>query len=266
MGPPEARRSRCGALAGNGPADPSGAYFRRMASLPRPLVAALFLLFAGAASAQAPKHGAKVILQKDRIAAAWDTVDCVKNVFKLNPLLFLRGEIPLYYERALSHRLSAELAVGITNRNFIDLSFNGEGADDFSAGTHIVVKPSFHVGARYYLTEDIEPQGFYVQGEFAFLDHAKDISEKDSTGRYTSNTLRDDRAYNDVRLYAGYQRLATTSNWLFDAYIGMGLRNRSLNTVEERLNIADGRWTYPQETIHDNVAAFFLGVKVGYGF
>ncbi|MBK6371536.1 MAG: hypothetical protein IPF64_17455 [Flavobacteriales bacterium] len=56
----------------------------------------------------------KVVLYKDRLAAAFDTVDCVKNVVKFNPLAFFRGEVPVYFERALSARLSLEVGVGVT--------------------------------------------------------------------------------------------------------------------------------------------------------
>ena len=208
----------------------------------------------------------KVVLYKDRIAAQWDTVKCVKNVFKLNPLLFLKGEMPLYYERALAHNLSAELALGVTFRNYLGGAFSNDQPDDFSAGTHIIAKPSYHVGFRYYFTDDVEPQGIYMQGEFAYLDFSKDISTKDSTGRYTDETLRDQRLYNDVRLYFGYQRLSSTNNWLFDAYCGIGLRNRSLTEVEERLDLVERNWSYTVTETHDNVPAAFLGVKIGYGF
>ncbi len=208
----------------------------------------------------------KVLLYKDRLAAQWDTVNCVKNVLKINPLLFLRGEIPLYYERALSHRLSAEIAVGVTFRNYLGGGFTGDKPDDFSAGTKIIAKPSFHVGIRWYLTDDIEPQGIYVQGEFAYLDHSKNISKKDSSGQFTEETLLDQRLYNDVRLYFGYQRLASTNNWLIDAYCGLGFRNRSLQLVEERINFVDRSFSYSVEETHDNVLAVFLGVKIGYGF
>jgi hypothetical protein len=49
-----------------------------------------------------PNPKTKVVLYKDRLAAAFDTVDCVKNVVKINPLVFFRGEIPIYYERAIT--------------------------------------------------------------------------------------------------------------------------------------------------------------------
>ncbi|MEO7082006.1 MAG: hypothetical protein ABIY71_10785 [Flavobacteriales bacterium] len=223
------------------------------------------ILSGGSAAAQS-KGKTKVVLYKDRLAAQWDTVNCVKNVVKFNPLLFLRGEIPIYYERALSHRLSAEVAVGVTTRNYLGGDFTGDTPDDFSAGTHILPRLAAHVGFRWYFTDDIEPQGTYLQGEFAYIDHSKDIAMKDSTGRLTDNTLRDQSIYNDVRLYFGYQRLSSTNNWLFDAYCGVGYRNRSITQVNERLNLVERDWSYSVTETHDNVPAFFLGVKIGYGF
>ena len=229
-------------------------------------IALLAMLVCGQAVAQGKGKSTKVLLYKDRLTAQWDTVNCVKNVFKFNPLLFLRGELPLYYERALSRQISAELAVGITFRNYLGGDLTGDVADDFSAGTDILVKPSFRAGFRYYLTNDLEPQGMYLQGEFAYLDHSKDISVKDSTGHFTDMRLRDQRLYNDIRLYLGYQRLSSINNWLFDAYCGLGFRNRSLTQVEERLNLTERTWDYSVKETHDNVLAPFLGVKVGYGF
>ena len=99
--------------------EPPPAYIRHMARLPLPLLTALMLLVGGTTSAQDRGKPNKVVLYKDRLAAQWDTVNCVKNVFKLNPLLFLRGEAPLYYERALSPKISAEVAVGVTFRNYL---------------------------------------------------------------------------------------------------------------------------------------------------
>lgn len=231
-----------------------------------PIFFVLTSILSGGNAAAQSKGKTKVVLYKDRLAAQWDTVNCVKNVLKFNPLLFLRGEIPIYYERALSHRLSAEVAAGVTTRNYLGGDFTGDTPDDFSAGTHILPRLAAHIGFRWYFTDDIEPQGTYLQGEFAYLDHSKDISMKDSTGRLTDNTLRDQSIYNDVRLYFGYQRLSSTNNWLFDAYCGVGFRNRTITQVNERLNLVERDWSYTVEESHDNVPAFFLGVKIGYGF
>ncbi len=225
----------------------------------------LVLLAVGLRPVQAqPRKG--VVLQRDRVAAEWDTVKCVKNVLKVNPLLFFRGEVPLYYERALSSRISAELAVGFTFRNYLNLSMAGDDADEFGRGTEILPRPSYHFGLRYYLTTDVEPQGAYLQLGFAHLTYAKDITMKDSTGAFTNGRLRDERAYNDVRLYAGFQQLSRSSNWLFDLYGGIGLRSRDMTLVHESMDLVNDRWNYRIEEKADQVFAFFIGVKIGYGF
>lgn len=228
----------------------------------------VFLLLCAGPDAWAQKSGkdTKVLLYKDRLAAQWDTVKCVKNVLKLNPLVFMRGEIPLYYERALSPHISVELAAGVTMRNYMGGAFNGDLPDDFSAGTKILPRLSGHLGFRWYLTDDLEPQGAYLQAEFAYLDHSKEIFLKDSTGHLTDQSLGDRRVYNDVRLYLGYQRLSGTSNWLFDVYGGVGFRNRSMTLVNERLDLTERSWLYSVTEKHENVVALFLGVKIGYGF
>ena len=43
---------------------------------------------------------------------------------KINPLLYFRGELPVYFEHAISQRVSMEIAVGITLRNYLNLTLN----------------------------------------------------------------------------------------------------------------------------------------------
>lgn len=229
-------------------------------------IAGLMVLVTGTLSAQGKGQKMRVVLQVDSAAGPLDTVNLVRNSIKLNPLLLLRGEVPIYYEHALSRRVSLVLAAGISTRNTLDMGHSHEHVDAYSAGTKVIAKPALHAGLRYYLTKDMEAQGFYVQGEFVYLDHSKNITLKDAQGRFTERTLRDQRIYKDERLYFGYQRLASTSNWLFDAYGGLGLRSRAMDEVNEHLDLGDGKWSYTQEVVRDQVVAYFLGIKVGYGF
>lgn len=233
-------------------------------SLLRALPLVVVLLCASKAMAQDPKP--RVLLYKDRLAQQFDTVNVVKNIIKINPLLFFRGEIPIYYERALTHKLSLEFGLGVTLRDYLGLSLNGDDADDFGAGTEIKPNPSYHIAARFYLGQDIEPQGWYLQPEFAHLAYTKDIREKAPDGGFTDVSYRDRRIYNDLRLLLGYQMLSYTSNWLFDLYGGFGLRNRNMNVVSETIDLTTQQYTYVQSETSDRVLAFFLGVKVGYGF
>ncbi|MBK7268447.1 MAG: hypothetical protein IPI07_02635 [Flavobacteriales bacterium] len=96
------------------------------------------------------KQKPQVILYKDMVSAQWDTVKCVKNAIKINPLLFFRGEIPIHYERALTPRLSVELGLGFTWRDYLNLNFGGGDADDYGGGTDIIARPTYHVGLRWY--------------------------------------------------------------------------------------------------------------------
>jgi hypothetical protein len=238
---------------------------------PFPILATLLLYGALASDAFAQPRKvqpgkARVILERQRMAAQFDTVDVVKNVLKFNPLLFFRGEIPLYYERALTPNVSLELGLGITLRNYLALSFTGDDADDYGAGTEIITNPSYHVGARIYFVHDLEPQGMYIQPGFAHLVYSKDILVRAPDGSFTEEKFRDERTFNDLRLLIGYQQLGSSSNWLFDIYGGMAYRDRRMLVVEERLNLETDAYTYTVEERKDRVPAIFIGVKIGLGF
>ncbi|MFZ1693624.1 MAG: hypothetical protein WAT74_10535 [Flavobacteriales bacterium] len=215
-----------------------------------------------------PKTG--VILYKEQLAQQFDTVKCIKNIFKLNPLLFFRGEVPLYYERALTPKLSLEVGLGFTARNYLSLSWVGDDADEYGAGTDIVYNPSYHIGARFYLTDDLEPSGWYINPEFAHLVYSKYIREKNPNGSLSDRRNLDHRTYNDLRILLGYQSLSYNSNWIIDFYGGLGFRNRDNIVVQENHIINQDPtpdvYEYKVEQRNQNVVAFFLGLRIGLGF
>ncbi len=208
----------------------------------------------------------KVLLYKDRMAAEFDTVKVMKNVLKANPLLFFRGEIPLYYERALAPNVSIEVGLGITLRNYLALSLVGDDADDFGAGTEIVPSMSVRGGVRFYLEHDLEPQGWYIQPEFGQITYTKDIRISDPAGGFSEERLRDRRTFNDIRMLGGYQMLSYSSNWVLDFYGGFAFRVRDQLVVTETIDPSLRTFTYTQEQRNDWVPAAFLGLKVGFGF
>jgi hypothetical protein len=226
------------------------------------LVCALSVL---GAFAQPPDKQTKVVLFKEHTPTQWDTVNVMKNCVKMNPLLFLQGEIPVYFERAISPRVSLEVGLGITARNYISLQLGGE-ADDFGAGTEVQHKLAAHVAARYYLTDDLEPYGWYVSPEFATRTYTKLITTKDAQGEFTDDKLKDERVYNDMKLLIGYQVLSGTSNWLVDFYGGFGARNRDLQKVREEVDLVNDTRNYTVEQVDDTVLGIYLGFKVGIGF
>lgn len=236
--------------------------FLRLA-LPALLYAASML---GPASVQAQTPKPKVLLYNDRLAAEFDTVKVMKNVIKANPLLFFRGEIPIYYERALSPNVSIEIGAGVTLRNYLALSFMGDDADDFGAGTEIIPSLSLRAGIRFYIEHDLEPQGWYIQPEFGQINFTKDILISDPAGGFTDERLRDKRTYNDIRILGGYQVLSFSNNWVVDYYGGFAFRVRDQLVVNETLDPALRTYTYSQEQRNDWTIAAYLGLKIGLGF
>lgn len=240
----------------------------------RHLILALALAISASASAQdkpkKDKPKTKVVLYKEQLAQQFDTVDCIKNIIKINPLIFFRGEIPIYYERALTPKLSLEVGLGVTLRNYLALSFVGDDADDFGAGTDIIANPSYHIGARFYFADDIEPTGLYLNPEFAHLVYSKDIRHKNPDGTFGNERSLDERTYNDIRLMLGYQSIGYSNNWVLDFYGGLAFRNRDNIVVKEtHLFNDDGttdKFTYDSVQVNENVLAFFLGLRIGLGF
>jgi hypothetical protein len=227
------------------------------------LVAVPLLLCAQSAS---ESRRMRVLLERERMAQQFDTSRVVKNMFKLNPLLLLRGELPLYYERALTHRLSVEVAVGFTMRDHLALALTSDDADDIGAGVDIVPQPTYRGGFRYYLVDDLEPQGTYLQVEFAHLAYVKDITETGANGLFTGRAYRDTRTWNDLRLLFGLQQLGRSSNWAYDLYAGVGYRVRHEDVVRETRDLGTGLYSYATEQRDRHVPIFLLGVKVGLGF
>lgn len=204
-----------------------------------------------------------MLVQDDKHQVRFDTIRAVKNSFKLNPLIFLTGEIPIYYERSLSPQISFEFALGLTFRNYLSVLYGNE-ADDLGGGVEVTPNPSFHFAIRYYFEPNFEQEGLYVSPEFSYRKYSKNISEKDPDGRFSDRSNLDERIYWDVKALVGYQSISHSSNWLLDFYTGLGVRVRDMQIVTETNTIGSG-WTYEVEQVNDIVPAIYVGIKFGLG-
>jgi hypothetical protein len=228
--------------------------------------AALWVQPALAQDQATARRKAQVLLYRDQLVHQWDTVDCVKDAIKFDPLLLFRGEVALFYERSLSPRLGAQLGLGVTWRDHFRQSFFPDDADDLGSGATVRVQPSFHLAARYYFPGGLEPEGWYASAEFAQLRYVKGIAEKDTLGHPTQATNEDVRRYLDVRFLGGQQRLSNSGNWLFDWFGGVGLRNRDNHIVIETIDPVSGARAYAIKQQDDLVPTLHVGLRVGLGF
>ena len=84
---------------------------------------------------------------------------------KLNPLLFLRGDIPLYFEMGMSKDFAIEAGIGFTNTDYVSVGTDlVSGFDYDDAGFDLKNKLGYsgRIGVRYYASDyGFQSEGFY---------------------------------------------------------------------------------------------------------
>lgn len=211
-------------------------------------IAASMLLFM-----VAPLIGLSQVAQ-DESAVKIDYIDETETVkskpdkrssIKLNPLSFVRGDIPLYFEQTISDNISFEIGAGVTVFDYLgDGLFPIErnvtlGAADYELGY------SFTANMRYYAQKyNYETEGLYFGLEYRHqtYNHKTDLHPSDF---YTK--------YNDVRLLIGYIYIFD-ENAFIEPFAALGFRNIKYNSVTSAIATENNKALLPH---------FSLGVKIG---
>jgi hypothetical protein len=191
-----------------------------------------------------------------------DSLYAVRNTFKIDPLQVINGDIPLLFEKYITKHISVELGLGVTRRNFLSPVFEYD-LDNLSRSVKIRTQPSFKIGFRYYFDNNEELDGFYVSPEYNYRVNRKDFLVLDSIGNTTGSEFIDKRTYTDLKLVIGRQVLSYSSNFLVDYYLGFGFRSKKLNEVHQLIGNSED---YFYEVKNENKIAFFIGIKLGFGF
>jgi hypothetical protein len=191
-----------------------------------------------------------------------------KNALKINPLLITSGEIPIYYERALNKSLSAEIAIGITYKDYMgDLLDDSD--NDFSDSETDQVHPniSFKTGLRFY-TGGEALDGFYFAVEYAKRKYAttKEVTAY-SVSSMSLNTLflKEENSINEFKLIVGSQTHNYWDNFFVDYYGGVGIKNQDkivINLEQDAL----GNDIYQLVPRKKSGPAIYLGLKFGFEF
>ncbi|MBN4051273.1 hypothetical protein JYU16_00505 [bacterium AH-315-M05] len=194
-----------------------------------------------------------------------DSKSDIKNAIKINPLLLIFGDMPIYYERKLSEKFSVEVGIGITFRNYFrDLLFFDFDDTDIKIKTNI----SFRGGMRYFAASNGEAiSGAYLAPEFAYLKYSKDVSKLDpQTGETTQSYLPEEIQYTDFKLIFGYQSLEWAEDFFFDLYIGIGVRKSAEQLVKREYDSQTNLYKNWIESDNKTKPLIPLGVKISYGF
>lgn len=193
-----------------------------------------------------------------------DTLLEVHNGLKYDPLQVLRGEISVFYERRISNRVSIELGVGVTRRNWTDSWFNNTDADDLRRNITVYTGPAFRLGVRYYLMDSPELNGVYIMPQLAYRIYEKSFAEIDSTGNLNGQTHLDRREIGEFNITFGYQHLSYNSNFFYDIYFGIGhALYRGARVKRQNVPIETLYYTEPRNS---NSWLPVIGLKLGLGF
>jgi hypothetical protein len=174
-----------------------------------------------------------------------------RMAMKINPLLFFRGDIPVYLESTLTDKISFEVGVGITLTDYIfELSRSNYEELDLDSRTGY----SYRLGFRYYASDySFEPVGVYFALEHRHQTYNSTLVECGDIKNISKDLSRKN---NDFRLTIGYMNVFE-ENVFFEPYAGFGLRNRSYNEI----TCTDTDYSIENE--NDMVPYLSLGFKVG---
>ncbi|MBW8050799.1 MAG: hypothetical protein FVQ77_10785 [Cytophagales bacterium] len=183
----------------------------------------------------------------------------IQNLIKVNPLMILNGDIPIYIERRVSDHFAIEAGIGITQYDYIYYAFTVD--TNFTQTKRTAsIGLSFRASARFYpstYTKALED--FYIGPEVRFRNYVTEVS----CGSSSIFPNSESRTQIDFKITGGYI-FYLADRVIIDTYGGIGLRSKNINRwdCKDPQGIAG-----PTNEIKKNVAPVIaLGVKIGFGF
>ncbi len=189
----------------------------------------------------------------------------VTNLLKFGMLEPFSGSFSVYYERVLTEKISAEIGLGLTINDYLNVALND--LDDLfggSNGSQARLGQAFSLGVRYF--PGLIPEDFYVAPEFRFKRY---VSTQSYTEDGIDKTFNESKVLSVGRVTFGYQYLVM-DNIFWDFYGGFGIAQVSQKELSVE-NIYDPE-TGLSETVYGPsestglVPKLHIGIKLGIGF
>lgn len=185
------------------------------------------------------------------------------NALRIDPIAVLIGEIPLYYERRLTNKLSVEAMVGITHSDYaysiFNLEFVGNTGDRESKFGYM-----FGGAIKFYPSSE----SFVFEGPFFGLDFRYKVYLTDLINTCSpsspSESFPERRSVFDAKLFGGYNWLLSESISV-ELYAGVGVRSQVIDGY-----ICTGGnspvTTFAKYDDSTERLAFSFGAKIGFLF
>jgi hypothetical protein len=188
-----------------------------------------------------------------------------KTSIKLNPLLILSGDMPVYLEHKIAEKITFEVSAGMTYDNFLTVFDPEHYPEDITSRNEMGY--SFAGGLRYYPSDAYTTmEGYYFAPEFRRRVYKSTVTQVQGI---KINPVHQQRTVTDMKLIFGFVHYFEDHIFL-DSYIGIGMRNKDYeNLVRSGANLYNGQ-TFEQtyDTWDDSIAKpiLALGCKVGFTF
>jgi len=201
-----------------------------------------------------------------------DRGDAPKTAIKLNPLLALNGDLPVFVERVLTEKLSVELGAGVTIKNYLGDLFDTIEDESSSSFSDVKTEPelgySVSAGLRFYPSSHTWAlEGVYFAPEFRHRlyktnvltigDEQLDSPELLKTNITNFRAIIGNVYYLEDRVFLDY-------------YAGAGLTNRNTGRVhtEREYNVITWGYDYTSSFYNEKKVrpSLALGLKIGFSF
>jgi len=193
-----------------------------------------------------------------------DSLNRVTTGIKINPLLFFRGELPIYLEQKITGNLSIEGAYLWTKNDVFAGAFDHDlGAQ--SGITEVETGNGYKLAIRWYFRNNLELSGTYISAEYGEREFMTNYFQRDTLGIPTSERILDRRNFREIKLIGGIQRLGYYSNFFLDFHGGVGYKFKDFQEVHLEPDMS----AQPSHFLIFNKSegiAFYLGFKIGFGF
>lgn len=144
------------------------------------------------------------------------------RLLKINPILFLVGDMPIYFEQKLTDVFALELGVGVTYFDYLGSTYSlfEENYDLFDYDIYPKFGYSFRTNIKYYPSFILDE--WYFGAGYQYKKYFAELRNIDSGDWYT-----EEKTISDIRIMVGY--VYYFSDQVFaDLYGTMGFRNKTI--------------------------------------
>jgi len=143
------------------------------------------------------------------------------RLIKINPILFLVGDMPIYFEQKLTDVFTLELGVGVTYFDYFGSTYSlfEDNYDLFDYDIYPKFGYSFRTNIKYYPSFILDE--WYFGAGYQYKKYFAELQSIDTRDWYN-----EEKTISDIRIMVGY--VYYFSNQVFaDIYGTMGFRNKN---------------------------------------